>query len=302
VSIQETQSVTAAVASSSLSSRSPIRSFRRFARRQPLGVVALAIVLVIVLLAVFAPWLRTSDPRHSGTDILAGPSWSHWFGTNRAGTDMWSRVVYGARPALLIGLATVCLGIGGGVVLGSLAAYAGKYVDFGISRLAEFIISYPLLLFAIIVAAALGSGLDAVIVAISVNFLAASTRIMRAAVLQELQLQYVEASRVTGASAARVLFRHILPNIVPIIIVTATASLAAAILAEAAISFLGFGLGQGSADWGVDLGQEARTYFTIAPWLAIFPGAALSLTVLAFNLCGDALRDVLDPRLRGIGA
>jgi ABC-type dipeptide/oligopeptide/nickel transport system permease subunit len=258
-------------------------------------------VILIAFLAVFAPILHTSDPQHSGGDILASPSWSHWFGTNRAGTDMWSRVVYGARPALLIGLATVCLGIGGGVVLGSLAAYMGSVVDFAISRTAEFIISYPLLLFAIIVAAALGPGLDAVIVAISLNFLAASARIMRGAILQELQLPYVEASRVTGASGPRILFRHLIPNIVPLIIVTATASLAAAVLAEAAISFLGFGLEQGSADWGVDLGVEARTYFTVQPWLAVFPGAALSLTVLAFNLLGDALRDVLDPRLRGSG-
>jgi ABC-type dipeptide/oligopeptide/nickel transport system permease subunit len=149
--------------------------------------------------------------------------------------------------------------------------------------------------------AALKPGLRAVVVAISVVVIASTTRIIRGAVLQERQLAYVEAAQVTGASTIRIIFRHVLPNVLPLTIVLATALLPAAILFEAALTFLGFGLPQGQPSWGADLGGTTRTYFTIAPWLAIFPGIALSLTILAFNLLGDSLRDVLDPRMRGSG-
>jgi ABC-type dipeptide/oligopeptide/nickel transport system permease subunit len=270
-----------------------------FARRQPVGFASLIVILLIVLMAIFAPYLRTTDPELITPNILQKPSWEHWFGTNRQGMDMWSRVVYGARPSLIIGSVTVALGVGGGIVLGMLAGYARGAVDFTLSRIVEFLIAFPPIILGIITATVLRPGIQAVILAITLVVAAATTRVMRGAVLQQRELQYVEAARVLGASPWRIMFRHILPNILPLGIVLASAFLPTAILFEAALTFLGFGLAQGEPSWGADLSGSNRTYFTVAPWLAIFPGIALSITVLAFNLLGDSLRDVLDPRLRG---
>ena len=275
------------------------RRIASFARRQPVGFASLVVILIIVLVAVLAPYLRTSNPETITPDALQDPSWDHWFGTNRQGMDMWSRVVYGARPSLIIGGITVALGLGGGIILGLLAGYVRGPVDFGISRVVEFIIAFPPIILGIVTATALKPGIEAVILAITLVVAAATTRVMRGAVLQERSLPYVEAARLLGASPLRVMFRHILPNILPLGIVLASAFLPTAILFEAALTFLGFGLAQGEPSWGADLSGTNRTYFTIVPWLAIFPGIALSLTVLAFNLLGDSLRDVLDPRLRG---
>lgn len=277
-----------------------LRGLRRFARRQPVGVVALLFVLFIALLAIFAAHLHTTDPKAIVPgQILKHPSGSHWFGTNRQGNDVWSRVVYGARPSLIIGLTTVAIGLGGGVALGLIAGYFGGWADFTISRASEFVISFPPIIVGIVVAAALKPGIRSVTIAITIVVIAASARLIRAAVLAQRSAVYVDAARQVGASNTRLLARHILPNVLPLTVVFATALLPTAILFESAVTFLGFGLPQGEPSWGADLGGQTRTFFQTAPWLAIFPGVALSLTIVAFNLLGDALRDELDPRLRG---
>lgn len=278
-----------------------LASVRRFIRTQPLGAASVVVIVLIVVAAIFAPALRTSDPTRFGRDVLVGPSAAHWFGTNRQGQDLWSRVIYGARPSLQVGIVTVAFGVLGGTVLGLLTGYLGGWLDTLISRAADVLVAFPTILFGLVIAAALGAGLRSVIVAISIIIAPIVMRIVRSSVLQERQTMYVEAARVIGASDARVMFRHILPNVLPLVIVIASTTLPAAILLEAGLSFLGVGLPLGQPSWGNDLGADARRYFTSAPWLAIFPGLALSLTVLAFNLLGDALRDVLDPRLRGRG-
>jgi peptide/nickel transport system permease protein len=263
---------------------------KRFARRQPLGTASAVVIGLLIFAAVFAdaPFMRTTDPKEFGSNILVPPSGEHWFGTNRNGQDLYSRVVYGARPSLMVGMATVLISVVGGTVLGLLAGYLGGVVDTVISRLSEVLLSFPAILFGLIIA-------------ISIIFTPVIMRIIRGAVLVERQRMYVDAARVIGCSEARLMFRHILPNIGPLVIVVASTTLPAAILAESALTFLGVGLPLGEPSWGNDLGPQARAYFNMAWWLAVFPGVALSLTVLAFNLLGDALRDELDPRLRGSG-
>jgi ABC-type dipeptide/oligopeptide/nickel transport system permease subunit len=277
------------------------RALWSFTRHQPLGAAGAVVVLIIVVAAILAPWLRTSNPQDvtAGGDILAGPSWSHWFGTTRSGLDVYSRVLYGARPSLIIGIVTVTIGLGTGILLGIAAGYWQGVPDMLISRLVELIVSFPPIITGMIVATALHPGLRAVIIAITLVVAASMTRVIRGAVLQERELAYVQAAVVTGASTPRVMLRHILPNILPLAIVLASALLPTAILFESALTFIGVGLPPGEPSWGADVSGQSRTYFTVAPWMAIFPGAALSLTILAFNLLGDAMRDVLDPRLRG---
>lgn len=276
---------------------------KRFARRQPLGAISLVAIMLLLFAAIFADsgLLRTTDPKEFGSDILVSPGADHWFGTNRNGQDLYSRVVYGARPSLMVGMGTVLISVIGGTVLGLLAGYLGRVVDTVISRLAEVLLSFPAILFGLVVATWLGPGLRSVVIAVSIIFTPVIMRIIRAGVLMERHRPYVDAARVIGCSETRVMFRHILPNITPLVIVVASTTLPAAILAESALTFLGVGLPLGEPSWGNDLGPQARAYFNTAWWLAVFPGLALSITVLAFNLLGDALRDELDPRLRGSG-
>ncbi|MCC6381430.1 MAG: ABC transporter permease [Dehalococcoidia bacterium] len=281
----------------------------RFIRTQPLGTLGFVIILLIVFGAIFADYLHTSDPTEFGNDILAEPGADHFFGTNREGQDVWSRVLYGARPALQIGVGTVLLSVVLGGVLALLAGFVGGTVDTVISRLIEIFICLPAILWAMVLATSADDipGLErgsvtTLVVAISIGLVPVIARILRGNVIQEKNRQYVEAARVIGANEGRIMFRHILPNLAPLIIVVASATLPAAILAESGLSFLGIGRPAGDPGWGADLGGKARSLFRTYWWLPVFPGVALSLTVLAFNLLGDSLRDVLDPRLRGTGA
>jgi ABC-type dipeptide/oligopeptide/nickel transport system permease subunit len=275
------------------------RALWRFARRQPLGMASVVVIILIAASAVFAPALTDQSPTRFSRDILVGPSGDHWMGTNRQGVDIFTRILFGGRVSLGIGLATVVVALLGGTLLGLVAGHFQGPIDLVVSRVAELIITLPAIVFALVLATALGRGTNTVIVAISIIFTPAIFRIMRGAVFQETSKPYIEAASVIGASRARIVFRHILPNLAGLMIVTGSATLPAAILTEAGLSFLGVGVAVGEPSWGGDLGGDARQYFTQAWWIAVFPGLALSLTVLAFNLLGDALRDVLDPRLRG---
>jgi ABC-type dipeptide/oligopeptide/nickel transport system permease subunit len=275
------------------------RAITRFARNQPLGVVGIFIILVIAFAAIFAPMIAKHSPTATSVDILEAPNSDHWFGTTRQGKDVYARVVYGARVSLQVGISTVIISVIGGTVLALLAGYLGGLVDQIISRIADVLIAFPSILFALTLATAIGKGLTTIVISISIIFTPVIMRIMRGAVLQQRGTMYVEAARVIGASETRIIFRHILPNLIGIAIITASATLPAAILTESGLSFLGVGVALGDPSWGGDLSGDARQFFQIAWWMAIFPGLALSLTVLAFNLLGDSLRDTLDPRLRG---
>lgn len=280
---------------------------RRFVRTQPLGTAGAIIIILLVVGAVFAPVLRTSDPTtFNGEQILAKPGAEHWFGTNREAQDVWSRVLYGTRPALQIGFGAVIASMLAATVLALLAGFLGGIADTIISRLMEIMICLPAILWALILTTASedipgldGPGVRTLVVAISIGLVPIVTRILRGNVIQEKSRAYVESARVIGASELRIMFQHILPNLAPLLIVVASSTLPAAILAESGLSFLGLGLPLGDPSWGGDLGGKARSLFKSYWWLPVFPGIALSLTVLAFNLLGDALRDTLDPRLRG---
>ncbi len=282
-------------------------SLRRFVRTQPLGTAGAIVVLLLIFAAVFAPVLNTTDPTtFDGDDILAKPGADYWFGTNREAQDVWSRVVYGARPALQIGIGAVFVSLLVATVLALMAGFLGGIVDTVISRIIEILICLPAILWALVLSTSAdsipgleGRGVKTLVIAISIGLFPIVTRILRGNVIQEKSRQYVEAARVIGASEIRIMAVHILPNLAPLLIVVASATLPAAILAESGLSFLGLGLPPGDPSWGGDLGGKARSLFKTYWWLPVFPGVALSLTVLAFNLLGDALRDTLDPRLRG---
>ena len=285
-----------------------LRALRRFIRLQPLGTIGASIIAVIVFGAIAAPLLHTSDPRAFGEDVLKSPSGEHFFGTDRDGKDVWSRILYGGRVSLKVGLATVIMSVVGGTVIALAAGFIGGFLDFAFGRVADILIAFPAILFALTIRTSFGEELPdfpglskqefVLVISIAIIFTPVIYRIMRGAVLEQRSATYVEAARAIGASQTRLMFRHVLPNLAGLMIVVTSTTLPAAILTESALSFLGVGVEQGTPSWGGDLSGKARTFFTRAPWIAIFPGLALSLTVLAFNLLGDSLRDTLDPRLR----
>ncbi len=289
---------------------------KRFVRLQPGGAIGIVIILIIGLAAAFAPYINTAGEgergirsvwRDDGREISGvnfvlqppGPDW--WLGTNRTGQDLWSRVVYGARPALMIGIGAVGVAIVVATSLSLAMGFLQGVVDGLLLRIIEVIIAVPGILWLILFTTALDRSIPVLIFAIAFTFSPLTTLVLRGNVIQESASTYAESARVVGASSIRIMFRHILPNLLPLAIVNASIIIPAAILAEAGLSFLGLGLDPLIPSWGADIGPNARAYFQTAWWLPVFPGLALSLTVLAFNFLGDSLRDVLDPRLRGSG-
>ncbi len=269
-------------------------------RQNPLGVFGLVVVVGLVIVAVFAPLIAPHDVGTLETSpaVKADPSWSNLFGTDHLGRDMFSRVVFGARISLMVGFLAVGEGTAIALVLGIVSGYAGGAIDSIIQRTVDTAIAFPPLLFLLILAQVLGPSVQTVILAVGIFIIFPVTRVVRGAVLSERNNQYVEAARAIGASTPRILFQHIAPNIVALAIIIATTLLGTAILAEASLSFLGLGIPVPNPSWGTDV-SEARNHLPLHIWWAFFPGAAITLTVLAFNLLGDSLRDVLDPRLRG---
>lgn len=278
-------------------SRGRLRRLASIARANPLGVFGLAVILVLVVFALFAPLIAPYDP----TDFVAAkrldPSSAHLFGTDGLGRDMFSRVVYGARVSLIIGCSAVIFGTVVGTVVGIISGYAGGRVDAMLQRTADLMIAFPALLLLLILRQVMGPSMFTLIVAIAIAIVPGVTRVVRGAVLSERNNQYVEAARALGASTPRILFLHIAPNVVALAIVVMTSLLGSAVLAEASLSFLGLGL-PNTVTWGSDI-NAARNSFPVHIWWAFFPGAAITLTVLGFSLCGDSLRDIFDPRLRG---
>jgi peptide/nickel transport system permease protein len=266
--------------------------------RDRAAVAGLVIILVMTLLAVFAPLVARQDPlEQTLTQRLQPPSANHLFGTDNLGRDVFSRVIYGGRISLRVGVVAVLLGAATGTLLGLLAGYGGRATDSVISRSMEVVLAFPSTLLAIAVVAARGPGIENAMFAIGLISVPIYARQTRASVLSLKERDFVLAARSTGASGARILFRHILPNGFSPLIVLATLGIATAIIEAAALGFLGLGSQPPTPEWGLML-TDARTALNNSPWPMIFPGAAIMLTVLGFNLVGDGLRDALDPQLK----
>jgi peptide/nickel transport system permease protein len=269
----------------------------RYARNR-MALLGLWVVLVVIAAAALAPWIAPDDPaKPDFGNLLQGPSRAHPLGTDDLGRDEFSRVIYGARTSLLAGVVSVGLAVGVGLPLGLLSGYYRGRFDTFLMRLTDALQSFPLLVLALAIAAVLGAGLTKAMVAIGIVFTPGFVRLSRAQVLSERERTYVEAARAQGASDARIVWRHILPNSLSPVLVQASLAMAAAITAEAALSFLGLGTQPPTPSWGSML-NLAQAYLSRAPHLALWPGLAIFVTVLALNLVGDGLREVLDPRLR----
>ncbi|WP_299855299.1 ABC transporter permease [uncultured Roseobacter sp.] len=268
---------------------------RRFFKGK--GLVGTVIVIAVLLVALLAP-LVIPDSYATQMNMrarLSGPTWDHLFGTDQLGRDLFYRVVLGAQTSIMIAGAAVLMSIVIGLPLGIISGYFGGVIDNVLMRLVDTLLSFPALLLALTISAVLGPNLTNTIIAIGIAFTPFLARIIRGEALRVTQMPYVEAARAAGTTDAWMIVRHILPNIMPAIIVQGTISLAFAILAEAGLSFLGLGTQPPNASWGLMI-QASRDYLDVAPWTALVPGAAVALTVLGLNLFGDTLRDVLDPR------
>jgi peptide/nickel transport system permease protein len=277
-----------------------LRAVARLARRKPLGAMGALIVAALLLMAAFAERIAP----YGYDDTIRGarmkpPSATHWLGTDNLSRDMWSRIVYGARVSITVGFLTVALAVVLASAVGVSSAYFGGTWDLVVQRVVDAWLSFPYLIIILSVMAVLGPGLGNVVISLALLLSATNSRVIRGATLSAMQQTYVEAARAMGCGHARIIVRHLLPNVAATIIILATIGLGAVILAESALSFLGFGVPPPHPSWGGMLSGSGRTYMFRAPWMAIWPGVAISLAVFGFNMLGDALRDVLDPRLRG---
>ena len=273
------------------------RAWRRLLKRRG-AIFGLAMVVFFILLALFAPWISPYDPlATSWGAIRKAPSMQHWFGTDDIGRDVLARVIWGARASLSAGVISVSIALSVGVPLGIAAGYAGGTVDMVISRLTDAMLACPFLILAIALAAFLGPNLTNAMIAIGIAATPIFIRLTRGQVLAVKVEDYVEAARAVGNPHLRIALRHILPNVIPPLIVQATLAIAAAVIAEASLSFLGLGQQPPAPSWGSML-NTAQRFLTNAPWMAVWPGLAIFLTVLSFNILGDGLRDALDPKER----
>ena len=282
-----------------IATESPIlRAWRRLCRRKG-AMLALGVLLIIMALAIFAPLIAPYDPIKQGwSSVRKPPSDLYWFGTDEVGRDLFSRIIYGARASLSAGVVSVSIALLMGVPIGLFAGYRGGWVDALISRFTDAMLACPFLILAIAMAAFLGPSLSNAMIAIGITAMPIFIRLTRGQVIATKVEDYVEAARAVGNPPLRIAFRHILPNILPQLLVQATLTIATAVIAEAALSFLGLGQQPPQPSWGSML-NTAQRFLSSAPWMAIFPGLAIFITVLSFNLLGDGLRDALDPRSGG---
>jgi peptide/nickel transport system permease protein len=273
------------------------RALRRLLKRKG-AIVGMVVITIFVLLAVFAPLIVPYDPIATSWSLVRkAPTAQHWFGTDDLGRDILVRVIYGARASLMAGAISVGIALAIGVPFGLLAGYRGGFIDALISRITDAMLAVPFLILAIALAAFLGPSLGNAMIAIGISATPIFIRLTRGQVMSVKVEDYVEAARAVGNPSWRIALFHILPNIMPALLVQATLSIAAAIIAEAALSFLGLGQQPPAPSWGSML-NAAQRFLTSAPWMAIWPGLAIFLVVLSFNLVGDGLRDALDPRER----
>ena len=273
------------------------RAWRRLKRRRS-AMLGLFIIVVLALAAILAPWIAPYDPaQQSWTAVRKAPSWAHWLGTDESGRDMLSRIIWGAQASLTAGVISVSIALMVGVPIGLLAGYRGGWTDAFISRITDAMLACPNLILAIALAAFLRPSLRNAMIAIGITATPVFVRLTRGQVLSVKVEDYVEAARAVGNPAPRIAVRHILPNIMPALLVQATLAIASAIIAEASLSVLGLGQQPPAPSWGSML-NTAQRFLTQAPWMAVFPGIAIFLAVISFNLLGDGLRDALDPKER----
>lgn len=276
-----------------------VRYTARFVRRSPLGALGLSLVFLQISAALLAPLLSPYDPYEQLYDeIMQPPSLQHFFGTDNFGRDLFSRIIWGAQISLKVGIMAVSIGTLLGTLLGVVSGYFGGKLDLVLQRVMDGWMAFPSIILALVILAVLGTGEINVMIAIGLSQVPPANRVVRGVVLSEKNNLYVEAARAISCSEVGIMAKHILPNVGAAIIVVATIALGQAVLAEAALSFLGVGVQPPNPAWGSMLSGHSRTYMLIAPWMAIFPGLAIFLTVMGWNLLGDALRDAWDPRLR----
>ena len=293
-------------ASATIAYKVPIRRHpvAQFMMHQPLGAAGLVVIIAMGICAAFAQWVAPYDPLTVDYAAqLARPSAAHWLGTDSFGRDVASRIIYGARTALAIGFIASFLGCTAGAVIGVASAYFGGRTDLIIQGVMDVLLSFPIIVLAITVVAVLGNyvvlGIDVnLIIAIAVPMLPRVERVVRASALAIREMPYIDAARAAGYSHTRIIFRHIMPNVVAPYLILLTAFVAQAILAEASLSFLGLGVTEPTPSWGLMLSGAAADFYQQAPWMIVFPGIAISLGVFAFNLFGDSLRDWLDPKIK----
>jgi peptide/nickel transport system permease protein len=279
-----------------------LQTLWQFCRRKPLGAIGGFIVLVLLIMALFAPWIAPYkyDETIPGARMKA-PGAQFWMGTDNLGRDVYSRVVYGASVSISVGFGAVLLANVLAALIGITSGYFGGAYDICVQRVVDAWQSFPFLVVILSIMAVLGPGLLNLILALGILGAAAGSRVIRGSTISAMQNTYVEAARALGAGHLRIMIRYLLPNVAATIIILATIGLGAFILAESALSFLGFGVPPPYPSWGAMLSGSGRSFMYRAPWMAFWPGAAISLAVFGFNMLGDALRDVLDPRLRGGG-
>jgi peptide/nickel transport system permease protein len=271
----------------------------RFTCQRPLGAVGAAIIVIMIAAAVLAGFVAPYDPLTTDyASMLQAPSSFHWFGTDSFGRDVFTRIIYGSRTALWIGFASSFLGATLGGIIGVTSAYFGGKIDLVLQRFMDLLLSFPLVILALVVVSLLGSGMTNVIFAITVPMVPRCAIVIRSSALALREMPFVEAARALGFGPLHIILRHMLPNVMAPFLIMLTAFLGQAILLEASLSFLGLGVAEPQAAWGLMLRGAAVEFAERAPWMAIYPGIAISLSVFAINLFGDSLRDALDPKLR----
>jgi len=272
---------------------------RRFLRHQPLGVAGLAIVLAMIVSAALADWIAPYDYLQTRYDaIMQAPTWAHWMGTDSFGRDVLSRILFGARTALTVGFVSSLVGATLGLLIGVASAYFAGRIDLYVQRFLDVLLAFPLIILALAIVSIFGTGTLNVTLAITIPMVPRCAMVVRSSALAIRTLPYVDAARALGLTHTRIIVRHMLPNVMAPYLIMLTAFMGQAILLEASLSFLGLGVQEPVPAWGLMLQGGAESYAERAPWMAIFPGLAITLSVLAFNLFGDALRDVLDPKMR----
>jgi peptide/nickel transport system permease protein len=270
-----------------------------FARKRPLGAVGAGLVLLTAFLALTANFVSPYDPvANDYAAMLGAPSRAHWLGTDSFGRDVLSRIIFGSRTAMTVGLGASLIGAALGTLVGLTSAYFGGRIDLIVQRVMDMFFAFPVIVLALAVVAILGTGPENVILAIATPMVPRCARVVRSAALGVREMPYIDAARASGYGHTRIMLRHMLPNVMAPILIMTTAFLGEAILLEASLSFLGLGVQEPTAAWGLMLRGAAAEFAESAPWMAIFPGVAISLAVFGFNLFGDSLRDALDPRLR----
>lgn len=294
----------AAVAAPGARRADPLRTVLKFIKAQPLGAIGLGVILVLAALAAFAEWITSYDPEAIDfAAMLAPPSLSHPLGTDSFGRDILTRIIYGARTALVIGFLSALIGTTVGAFIGIVSAYRGGLVDLLLQRVIDIVLSFPIIVLALVVVAVAGRtpifGVDLnLVLAIAIPVIPRACRVMRAAALSVCAMPYIESARSVGCSSTRIVLRYVAPNVLAPYLILFTAYVAQAILIEASLSFLGLGVTEPKPAWGLMLAGDNSNFYQEAPWMIFFPGLAIALSVFAFNMFGDALRDWLDPKIK----